>query len=158
MFIKNNFDMGYVNGTQGKVIRFDVMGLPVIETFSGKIINVRQAGWTIEEEGSVLAEIRQLPLRLAWAITVHKSQGMNLDAAHIDLSHCFIEGMGYVALSRLRSLVGLSLGGINDMAFCVNEKAVEMDKEFLGMSERVSGQLQELGAAKVQKMQETFIS
>ncbi|MDO8530251.1 MAG: hypothetical protein Q7S10_02485, partial [bacterium] len=131
MFIKNNFDQGYVNGTQGTVVDFDIMGMPVVETLDGQKIAAMKASWKIEDEESrVVAEIMQLPLRLAWAITVHKSQGMNLDAAQIDLSRCFVKGMGYVAISRLKTLAGLHLVGANDMAFCVNEKAIEMDAQF----------------------------
>ena len=59
-------------------------------------ITIEQASWTIEDDGKVLAEIQQYPLRLAWAITVHKSQGMSLDAAEVDLSQSFEPGMGYV--------------------------------------------------------------
>ncbi len=104
MFLKNNFDAGYVNGTQGSVVDFDVEGLPIVETISGQKFTAKLASWTVEEDDKIVARVNQLPLRLAWAITVHKSQGMNLDAAEIDLSKCFVEGMGYVALSRLRSL------------------------------------------------------
>jgi ATP-dependent exoDNAse (exonuclease V) alpha subunit len=75
----------------------------------------------------MVAEITQIPLRLAWAITIHKSQGMNLDAAQIDLSKCFIKGMGYVAISRLRSFDGLHVVGANDTAFLVNEEAIALD-------------------------------
>jgi len=158
MFIKNNFESGYVNGTQGTVVDFDVIGMPVIETVSGKRISAKRASWTImNEEGSVVAEINQIPLRLAWAITVHKSQGMNLDAAQIDLSRCFIEGMGYVALSRLSTLGGLHLLGINDMALYVNEKALMMDKEFKQLSSQVAGFLQTLAPAKIKKEQERFL-
>lgn len=159
MFIKNNFDLGYVNGTQGTVVDFDVMQMPVIQTFSGQKIQAKQASWTIEnEEGSVVAQINQIPLRLAWAMTVHKSQGMNLDAAQIDLSKCFIEGMGYVALSRLRTLGGLSLLGVNDMAFCVNEKAIHMDKIFKKLSEKASAEFKKIPFAKVGERQKSFIS
>jgi ATP-dependent DNA helicase PIF1 len=70
----------------------------------------------------------QIPLRLAWAITVHKSQGMTLDAARVDLRKAFVEGMGYVALSRVRSLETLSLAGINQMALRVSPDALEIDE------------------------------
>jgi len=66
-------------------------------------------------------------LRLAWAITVHKSQGMTLDAARIDLRKAFVEGMGYVALSRVKNLHNLYLSGINRMALQVSQQAQEID-------------------------------
>lgn len=144
MFIKNNFEEGYVNGTQGTVVDFDVMGMPIVRTLSGEKVVAAKASWKIEEpfdsaQGGgvkIVAEIRQVPLRLAWAITVHKSQGMNLDAAQIDLSKCFVKGMGYVALSRLRSFDGLNVIGINDMAFMVNEEAVRLDAQLKDESAR----------------------
>ena len=138
MFIKNNFDDGYVNGTLGKIIGFNNEGLPVVETFDGKCIEVTSASWMIEEDDMIKAEVSQLPLRLAWAMTVHKSQGMNLDAAEIDLSKCFLEGMGYVALSRLRTLAGLKLKGLNDLALLVNEEILELNKTLEQMSEKIA--------------------
>ncbi|MFH1462433.1 MAG: PIF1 family DEAD/DEAH box helicase [bacterium] len=157
MFLKNNFEIGYVNGTQGSVVDFDHEGLPIVETISGQKITAKIAVWTVEEEGKIIARINQLPLRLAWAITVHKSQGMNLDAAEIDLSKCFVEGMGYVALSRLRSLAGLKLIAINDMAFHVNKKAFDADKHLREASKEMVKELKKISPAKTKKKHEQFL-
>ncbi|MDO8592931.1 MAG: PIF1 family DEAD/DEAH box helicase, partial [bacterium] len=130
MFIKNNFDAGYVNGTLGKIAGFNEDGYPVVKTKKDSQITAIPASWTIEEDDEVIARVSQIPLRLAWAITVHKSQGMSLDAAEIDLSKSFERGMGYVALSRVRTLDGIRLMGINELALKVNERVVIKDKEF----------------------------
>jgi len=106
MFVKNNFENEYVNGTMGTVIDL-INGILVVETFTGKQIKVYAAEWTIEEDGEEKARLSQLPLRLAWAITIHKSQGMTLDAAEIDLGKSFVCGLGYVALTRVRTLQGI---------------------------------------------------
>lgn len=139
MFVKNNFNRGYVNGTLGKVIDFDENGWPIVETKSGKNIIAVPTSWNIEKNDVILANIKQIPLRLAWAITVHKSQGMSLDAAEIDLSKSFERGMGYVALSRVRRLDGIKLMGINQMALRVSRQIVEKDKEFRELSKRIEG-------------------
>ncbi|OGZ78232.1 MAG: hypothetical protein A2358_04170 [Candidatus Staskawiczbacteria bacterium RIFOXYB1_FULL_37_44] len=157
MFIKNNFEAGYVNGTQGKIIGFGPGNLPIVRAENGKKITVKYADWVVEDENSVLAGISQMPLRLAWAITVHKSQGMNLDSAEIDLSKCFLEGMGYVALSRLRSLDGLKLMGINNLAFCVNPRALEIDADFKKLSKKSLDELEKMPANDVVKRQKLFL-
>jgi len=90
MFTKNNPKGGFVNGTLGVVDEFDkISGNPIVKTRSGRKIEVEPMDWSIEENGKVRASISQLPLRLAWAITVHKSQGMSLDEAVMDLSQVF---------------------------------------------------------------------
>lgn len=115
MFTKNNFEVGFVNGTLGEVI--DVKdSLPIVLTSENREIAVKPMDWVIEENDKIKASITQIPLRLAWAITVHKSQGMTLDEAVIDLSDAFEYGQGYVAISRVKSLQGLSLLGINQRA------------------------------------------
>lgn len=129
MFTKNNFDAGYVNGTSGYVSGFTQENRPVVQTVHGDEVVANPAEWTLEDGGVVRATIRQIPLRLAWAITVHKSQGMSLDVAEMDLSKCFEPGMGYVALSRVRTLDGIRLLGLNDMALKVNDDVLAMDVE-----------------------------
>lgn len=137
MFVKNNFNKGFVNGTLGKVVALDEeSGFPVVETFSGDMIIASPEEWVIEDGKEIIASVRQVPLRLAWAITVHKSQGMSLDAAVIDLRKTFEFGMGYVALSRVRSLKGMELVDINPMALRVKEEAIALDKELRERSEK----------------------
>ena len=133
MFCANNFDQGYVNGTRGRVIYF-VDGpegrYPVVETADGATIHVEEYTWRMfDERGIQVASATQYPLRLAWAVTVHKSQGLSLDAAIIDLTQAFTPGMGYVALSRVRSLEGLYLVGMNEQALIMNQQIAEYDKE-----------------------------
>ena len=84
--------------------------------------------WELRDGDKKRASITQIPLRLAWAITVHKSQGMTLDAARIDLRKAFVPGMGYVALSRVKNLDNLYLHGINQMALKVSEDALDIDE------------------------------
>lgn len=129
MFVANDFEAGFVNGTRGRVVAFE-MGDPVVETTDGLRIQVEEHTWRqFNETGEyVVAEVSQTPLRLAWAVTIHKSQGMSLDAAEIDLSKAFVPGMGYVALSRVRSLDGLFLGGLGPQALLLDRDIYEFDK------------------------------
>ncbi len=134
MFVKNSPEKKYVNGTLGEVVAFDDEGFPVVQTKDGKEIEVRPDMWEMRDGEKKVAGLTQLPLRLAWAITVHKSQGMTLDAAHIDLSTAFVPGMGYVALSRVRNLDNLTLGGLNRMALMIHEKAYDIDADLRSKS------------------------
>lgn len=129
MFTRNNFDEGYVNGTLGTVSDF-VADFPVVRTKDGRDIIAKWTDWSIQDHGEEIATVSQIPLRLAWAITVHKSQGMSLDSASIDLSGAFEFGQGYVALSRVRSLSGLYLMGLNDRALAMHPRVIEEDKIF----------------------------
>jgi len=131
MFTKNSREGRYVNGTLGTVIGFGKnTGFPIVKTFAGKLIEEGPASWSVEDGDRILAEITQIPLRLAWAITIHKSQGMTLDAAVMDRSHVFEYGQGYVALSRVRRLSGLHILGWNSRALEVHPEILAKDKEF----------------------------
>lgn len=157
MFVKNNFEKGFVNGTLGTVIDFDKRGYPIVETFTGERISVSKAEWTIDEEGEVKAQIKQLPLRLAWAITVHKSQGMSLDAAEIDLRNPFLPGMGYVALSRVRTLEGVRLMGLNKKALEVNSEILVLDRQLRAQSTHTVRELQEMEWSHKENLQRDFL-
>ena len=153
MFVKNNFDKGYVNGTIGTVIDWDNDGFPIIQTLDRRVIYTEIASWKVEEDGATKAELIQLPIRLAWAITIHKSQGMSLDAAEIDLSKSFVPGMGYVALSRVRTLEGLTLKGMNNTALRINEQVLDLDESLRKYSTHSVDWLLELDVAQLQDKQ-----
>ena len=139
MFVKNNFDVGYINGSLGEIIGFeedDEFGiLPKVKLTDGTVLIVEPETWSVDNEaGKTIASFQQVPLRLAWAITIHKSQGMTLEAAEINLSHTFEKGQGYVALSRLRSLEGLRLLGFNEQALELDSLAIKADRRFQELS------------------------
>ena len=128
MAVKNAQNRQYVNGSIGEVIDFErSTDYPIVQFRNGKIITMVPETWEMRDGEKKRASIMQIPLRLAYAITVHKSQGMTLDAARIDLRKAFSEGMGYVALSRVRSLDRLYLLGINRTALMVSEEARKID-------------------------------
>ncbi|HPA25731.1 MAG TPA: AAA family ATPase [bacterium] len=158
MFVKNNFEAGVVNGTVGEVVDFDEDSLPIVKTSKGELIVAKPADWLIEEDERIIAQIKQIPLRLAWAITVHKSQGLSLDLAEIDLSKAFTPGMGYVALSRVRSLSGLRLLGLNQMALKVDEKVLALDKNFIDLSVQIENNWQKLSSEEKDEKQKKFNS
>lgn len=156
MCTKNNFEAGYVNGTLARVVGF-ADTLPIIETADGIKITIKPTTWEMVEDKKVLASIEQLPLRLAWAITVHKSQGMSLDAAEIDLSRAFVYGQGYVALSRVRTLDGLKVLGMHPNALQVDPKVVQQDKKFHAESDAAEDAFAEMEDSEVADMHERFV-
>ena len=158
MFIKNNYEAGYVNGTRGVIKTFDSRGEPVVEIYStGKQLAVNAMDWEVEENGRVKASITQYPLRLAWAITIHKSQGMSLDSAEIDLSKTFAYGMGYVALSRVRTLAGIRLVGFSPEALNVDPVVLKLDGKLQKESEDNVALFGKLPAADQAKLEKDFI-
>ena len=126
MAVKNDPEGRYSNGSVGHVIDFTSEGFPIVNFHYPTIIYPDE--WEKKSGDKTVAAITQIPLRLAYAITVHKSQGMTLDAAELDLSKAFVEGMGYVGLSRVKNLDNLYLKGINQRALMVSKEAQIIDK------------------------------
>jgi ATP-dependent DNA helicase PIF1 len=129
MAVKNSQDRKYANGSIGVVEDFENgTEYPIVRFHNGRTILVAPETWELRDGDKKRASISQVPLRLAYAITVHKSQGMTLDAAVVDLRRAFVEGMGYVALSRVKSLDKLFLRGINRMALKISDDATLIDQ------------------------------
>ena len=132
--------------------------MPVVRLNSGREVIAEPEEWIIEDEtGDVLASYEQVPLCLAWAITIHKSQGMTLDAAEIDLSRTFELGQGYVALSRLKSLEGLKLLGMNTMSLQLDPLARGADKRFLELSSEADANYAMLDEKSLQQSHDKFV-
>lgn len=179
MFTKNNFEEGYVNGTLGEVESFEDVAeeeddsipeflrniarseakesRPIIRTLDGRRIPVSSAEWTIMDGPRTLGKIKQFPLRLAWAITVHKSQGMTLDAAVMDLSQAFEYGQGYVALSRVKASSGLHLLGWNDRALQVHPEVLVSDMTFREQSDEAQRSYEMVPAGMQKESEDRFL-
>lgn len=157
MFVKNHPAGMYVNGTLGTVTNFRY-GAPRVQTRDGRTIDAEPESWRIEEGDTVKAEVTQVPLRLAWAVTIHKSQGMTLNAARIDLSKTFVPGQGYVALSRIRSLEGVFLEGISNLAYARHPAVAATNETFTEQSEQLIRRIDTTPTERFEVLAKEFIA
>ncbi|MEE1324353.1 MAG: PIF1 family DEAD/DEAH box helicase [Bifidobacteriaceae bacterium] len=150
MALRNDVERQYVNGSLGTVVGFSLKrkgGWPIVRFENGSVVVMRPANWDMMDGETVLASVSQVPLRCAWAITIHKSQGLTLDAAVMDLRRTFASGMGYVALSRVEKLEGLFLDGMRERALLVSPQAVALDANLRRASIMACAQLRKEGAS-----------
>ncbi|XP_004712039.2 ATP-dependent DNA helicase PIF1 [Echinops telfairi] len=126
MLLKNlAVSRGLVNGARGVVVGFEEgKGLPQVRFLCGVTEVIRADRWTVQVTGGQLLSRKQLPLQLAWAISIHKSQGMSLDCVEISLGRVFASGQAYVALSRARSLQGLRVLDFNPTVVCCDPQVL----------------------------------
>jgi ATP-dependent DNA helicase PIF1 len=134
-------DYGLVNGSRGVITGF-VEELPAVRFLNGQRRIIDYIIREIEENDAKIARYSQLPLRLGYAYSIHKSQGCSLDYAIVDLEDIFEHGQMYVSLSRVRTLEGLSIIGLDWMKFKAHPKAVEFYKNLEGCEDDpVSGEV-----------------
>ena len=125
-----NFDvqMGLCNGSRGIVVDF-INDIPIVKFLNGIEMPIRYHTWEIEDGDELFLRIIQLPLKIAYATTIHKSQGNSLDYVEIDLSDIFDYGQSYVALSRVKKLEGLSIIAIDYDKIVAHPNAVQFYKD-----------------------------
>ncbi|XP_021706378.1 ATP-dependent DNA helicase PIF1-like [Aedes aegypti] len=124
MLLKNlNIAEGLVNGARGVVTNF-VQGYPLVK-FKKRDLLVKPENWSIKTAGAVIVTRSQLPLKLAWAFSIHKSQGLTLDCVEMSLSKVFEAGQAYVALSRAQSLDSLRVLDFDGKQVWANPKVLE---------------------------------
>ena len=133
MMLKNTYQKdGVINGSLGIVKGFTLKrSFPIVEFKNGVTLTISPEDWALErydqekEELIIDAKMTQIPLILSWAITIHKSQGMTLDKIRCNLSHSFSDGQIYVALSRVKTLEGLFIEGLDFNKISANKQVVE---------------------------------
>lgn len=127
MMITNDLEGRWVNGSVG-IIEKSTTDAVYIRLADERLVTVYPHIWerkthSISQDRintKTVASLRQYPFKLAYASTIHKSQGLTIDAVELDLSGCFTHGQAYVALSRARSLEGLSLRGWDEKSVIVD--------------------------------------
>jgi ATP-dependent DNA helicase PIF1 len=133
MMLKNTYQKeSVINGSLGIIKDFSPKGnYPIVEFQNGKVLTIYPEEWLLErfdhEKNEMVTEAKmiQMPLLLSWAITIHKAQGMTLDKVRCNLSNVFADGQIYVALSRVRTLEGLYIDGLDFNKIKANPQVVE---------------------------------
>mgnify|MGYP002631095042 CR=1 FL=1 len=114
-----------VNGSRGIVIDFNDDSNPIVQFLDGSRTVIENQTWNITINNAIAGTVKQIPLKLAYATTVHKSQGSTLEYVNISLKNIFESSQAYVGLSRVKSLEGLSIRDIDFSKFRVDLKALK---------------------------------
>lgn len=130
MLLKNiNLNSGLVNGARGVVVEFK-NDVPMVQLRSGTRYEAKMEKWTIKTISGALVHRKQIPLKLAWAFSIHKSQGLTLDCIEMCLSRVFDAGQSYVALSRAQSLQSLRILDFDSQQVWANTSVLQFYKKF----------------------------
>ena len=125
LIINLDLSEGLANGSRGVITGFTNEDLPIVKFLNGKERIIENNTWEVKENGKKILVANQIPLKIAYAISIHKSQGSSLDYAEIDLSNIFEFGQAYVALSRVKNLKGLSIKSVDYTQIKAHPDAVE---------------------------------
>ena len=128
LLINLDVSSGLANGSRGIIVGFTDTSIPIVSFLTGITQEIDFNSWDITNGEEIVATISQIPLKLAWALSIHKAQGSTLDYAKIYLNNIFENGQAYVALSRIKNIEGLSLRGLNINKIKAHPKALEYYK------------------------------
>ena len=130
MLLKNiNIASGLVNGARGVVVRFD-KGIPIVRFKNNTEYACKHEKWIIKTPTGGAVTRRQIPLKLAWAFSIHKSQGLTLDCVEMSLSKVFEAGQAYVALSRAKSLDSVRILDFDEKQVWANAQVLQYYRLF----------------------------
>lgn len=129
LLINKSQEQGLVNGSRGIIKGFNSEDLPIVKFLNGTEDVIELSEKIVEIDNRAIGTFKQLPLKLGYATTIHKSQGSTLDYVEIDLSNIFELSQAYVGLSRVKSLEGLSILNLDFKKFGVNIKALRYYKK-----------------------------
>jgi ATP-dependent DNA helicase PIF1 len=127
LLINLDLQIGLCNGSRGIVVDF-INDIPIVKFLNGIELPISHFIWDIEDGDDICLRLTQIPLKIAYATTIHKSQGSSLDYVEIDLTDIFDYGQAYVALSRVKKLEGLSIIAIDYDKIFAHPVAVQFYK------------------------------
>jgi ATP-dependent DNA helicase PIF1 len=145
LVVNLSIDEGLVNGSKGVITDFDDKGFPIVTFLNGKVRVINPYTWDIEENGMLVKAVG-IPLILGYGCTIHRSQGMTIELAIIDIGNNIFMGSGgygqvYVALSRVRSLAGLCILNFDPNRIKCHPKVIryyeDLEKEILERNKQV---------------------